>query len=285
MKRFLLSVLFLLSATLITLAQSDSINVVKAKWEVSKVSRGVKLKQYWFNNSLFNSSQHVSIVEIKRRARHAFDLAYEEKSLKSVTEFAASDDVIAVINGTFFDIKNGGSVDFIKSDGKVINENRLSETKKRTFHQKSAVAFNEGKISIEKWNGQDGWEQKVKAEDLMVTGPLLIVDSKPEKLDSISFNTSRHPRSAVAVLKNKRVLLLTVDGRNEKSAGMNLIELSKLLTWLKASDGINLDGGGSTTLLIKDKAKTEVVNYPSDNKKWDHQGERKVANVILLRKK
>jgi exopolysaccharide biosynthesis protein len=106
--------------------------------------------------------------------------------------------------------------------------------------------------------------------------------STDEKLDTANtFNKSRHPRSAIALTKNNRILLVTIDGRHENSAGMSLFELRKLLGWLKATDAINLDGGGSTTLWVKNK----VVNYPSDNKKWDHEGERKVANVILLKKK
>jgi len=88
-----------------------------------------------------------------------------------------------------------------------------------------------------------------------------------------------------AITKNKRILLITVDGRNINSAGMSLFELTKLMRWLKADDAINLDGGGSTTLWINNYMENGVVNYPTDNKKWDHEGQRKVANVVLLKKK
>jgi exopolysaccharide biosynthesis protein len=66
---------------------------------------------------------------------------------------------------------------------------------------------------------------------------------------------------------------------------MNLFELTKLIRWLHASDAINLDGGGSTTLWINNYKDGGVVNFPTDNKKWDHEGERKVANVVLLKKR
>jgi exopolysaccharide biosynthesis protein len=55
------------------------------------------------------------------------------------------------------------------------------------------------------------------------------------------------------------------------------------MRWLKAIDAINLDGGGSTTLWVNNEI--GVVNFPTDNKKWDHEGQRKVANVLLLKKK
>jgi exopolysaccharide biosynthesis protein len=286
MKRNLLCLLFLIFSVSLTFAQSDSLNVVHAKWTVSKIARGVNLKQFWFNNSLFKSNQNVSIVEVKRRKRHYFDLGFEQKNLRTVSSFADSSNALAAINGTFFDIKNGGSVDFIKADGTVINDNRLTEKGMRSFHQQSAVVFEAGKISIVKWNGQAEWEQKIHADELMVTGPLLLLKSQSEILDAaLSFNKTRHPRSAIAITKHKRVLFITVDGRNNNSAGMDLFEMAKLLKWLKAADGINLDGGGSTTLWVNGNLIRGVVNYPSDNKKWDHQGERKVANVILLKRK
>ena len=79
--------------------------------------------------------------------------------------------------------------------------------------------------------------------------------------------------------------MLTVDGRSDNAAGMNLPELTKLMKWLGCSSAINFDGGGSTTLWVDGMPDDGVVNYPSDNKKWDHAGQRKVANVILVKKK
>lgn len=101
---------------------------------------------------------------------------------------------------------------------------------------------------------------------------------------SASFNLTRHPRSAVVVTTSGKVLLITVEGRHENGAGMSLFELRNILKWLSASEAINLDGGGSTTLWISGQPGSGVVNYPIDTKKWDHTGERKVANVLILRR-
>jgi exopolysaccharide biosynthesis protein len=79
-------------------------------------------------------------------------------------------------------------------------------------------------------------------------------------------------------------MLITVDGRHENAAGMSLFELQKIARWLSSKDAINLDGGGSTTLWIGNQPGIGVVNYPCDNRKWDHEGERKVANVLLVKK-
>ncbi len=286
MKNFSMTALLLLFITGEIFAQSDSLAVLNADWKKEKITSGVRLKSFGFNKSLFNSNQNVSILEIKQKGRLFFDLGYDPKVLITTSDFGKQNNALAALNGTFFDIANGGSVDYIRADGLIINENRLGKGGNRAAHQESALVFNRGKLSIAKRNGKQDWEKSLIGEDIMVSGPLLILNQTVEKLDTANtFNKTRHPRTAVAITKNKRVLLITVDGRHENSAGMSLFELTKLMRWLNAADAINLDGGGSTTLWINNYMETGVVNFPTDNRKWDHEGERKVANVVLLKKK
>lgn len=286
MKAFLFSTCFSILISFGLFAQSDSLAVVNAEWKKEKISPGVILKTYWFQNTLFNSNQFVSVLEIKQKKKFEFDIGYETKKLITTSDFGKQVNAIAALNGTFFDIANGGSVDHIKSDGIVINKNRLGKNGSRAGHQSSALVINKGKISIAKWDGTANWENSIEGEDIMVSGPLLIMNQTHEKLDPANaFNKTRHPRTVVAIAKNKRILFITVDGRNINSAGMSLFELGKMMSWLKADDAINLDGGGSTTLWINNYNENGIVNFPTDNKKWDHEGQRKVANVVLLKKK
>lgn len=89
-----------------------------------------------------------------------------------------------------------------------------------------------------------------------------------------SFSTTRHPRTAAGIGRNGSLLLLvTVDGRQDASAGMTLLELAELMLALGADDALNLDGGGSTAAIVGGT----VVNSPSDP-----NGERTVANALLL---
>ena len=64
-----------------------------------------------------------------------------------------------------------------------------------------------------------------------------------------------------------------VDGRQKKRVGMNFEEMADFLLSLGVTNAINLDGVGSTTMVVKGK----VVNSPSDK-----TGERPVANSILV---
>lgn len=124
-----------------------------------------------------------------------------------------------------------------------------------------------------------------KADEDVVAGvPQLIKNGKiditweQEKASKV-FVETRHPRTAVAKLKDGKFLMVTVDGRQPGvSVGMNLNELAAYLLELGAVDAMNLDGGGSTTMFLDGK----VVNNSSDK-----EGERKISDAILvtLRKK
>jgi exopolysaccharide biosynthesis protein len=270
--------------TIVSIAQFDSLTLVSAKWETEKIGKGLVWKKYLFKGDLFGSNQSINILEIKKKSKTTFAIGFEPKELRMTSDFGQSAKAIAALNATFFDIKNGGSVDFLKVDGKIINENRI-QNDKRAVHQKAAIMLDAKELKIEKWNGQPTWESSLSSDDIMLSGPLLIFKNRVEPVDSSAFTYTRHPRTAVVVTNTDRVLFITVDGRDPNAAGMSLIELGKILKWLNAKDAINLDGGGSTTLWIDNQPEGGIVNYPSDNKVWDHAGERKVANVILLKKR
>lgn len=99
----------------------------------------------------------------------------------------------------------------------------------------------------------------------------------------------RHPRTAVAITEDRDLILITVDGRwDGRSEGMNAKELTNFLVkYFNPKDALNMDGGGSTTMVVKGHGDptTNVVNYPTDNKVFDHTGERKVSTHFVITKK
>ncbi|MDR7463835.1 MAG: phosphodiester glycosidase family protein [Armatimonadota bacterium] len=89
-----------------------------------------------------------------------------------------------------------------------------------------------------------------------------------------AFVQRRHPRTAVARLADGRLILAVIDGRQPyHSLGVTLPELAAFLRALGATDALNLDGGGSTTLVVRGT----VVNLPSDE-----AGERPVSDALLV---
>jgi len=98
----------------------------------------------------------------------------------------------------------------------------------------------------------------------------------------------RHPRTAVALTEDNHFILFAVDGRNSHSKGMSCRELTRFLVkHFNPQYALNMDGGGSTTLCVEGEGDptTHVVNYPCDNSKYDHAGERsRDTQFVILRK-
>ncbi|PWF48741.1 phosphodiester glycosidase family protein [Massilia glaciei] len=81
------------------------------------------------------------------------------------------------------------------------------------------------------------------------------------------------PRTAVATLKGGAMLIIVVDGRSSHSRGVTLDELADMLVELGAWEAVNLDGGGSSAMVVNGV----VANRPSDA-----AGMRKVRSVLMV---
>lgn len=162
--------------------------------------------------------------------------------------------------------------DAIEKSNNVLYFARKTNTKPKDFHY--IIRLVQGIESVEK----EKHTFFSKAEDITNGVPQLIKNGRVEitweqEKASKSFYETKHPRTAVAKLKDGKFLMVTVDGRSAESVGMNLQELAEFLLELGATDAMNLDGGGSTTMFLDGK----VVNKPSDK-----EGERKVSDAILV---
>jgi hypothetical protein len=90
-----------------------------------------------------------------------------------------------------------------------------------------------------------------------------------------------HPRTAVGYSKNGKFLfIVVVDGRQPLySQGITLAELANLMIELGANDAMNLDGGGSSTLVVRgEDGHPHVLNSPIDQ--YIPGRERPVANHL-----
>ena len=133
MKYFFIAILILLTGKCL-IAQQDSLAFAHAQWTVKKLARGVKLKQCWFSHNLFGANQNISLLEIKLNRKNRLDVEAEPQTLQATSVFGSQHDALAAINGNFFDMKNGGSVDYIRMDGKTMSEARLGKSGTRAMH-------------------------------------------------------------------------------------------------------------------------------------------------------
>ena len=95
-----------------------------------------------------------------------------------------------------------------------------------------------------------------------------------EGLNPDAFINMRHPRTMIGVENDGSIWMAAIDGRQPQySIGMTLADLARLAERLKLRDALNLDGGGSTTMVVKGK----IVNKPSDP-----TGPRPVSDALLV---
>ena len=180
---------------------------------------------------------------------------------------------LEIVNGRAQpEIPNGGYVISLGPDERLSKRTILNDLnvylaqpgKKKIFRVRVEDKISNGPVDGE--DATNGVPQLIKNGRVDITW-------QQEKA-SKSFAETRHPRTAVAKLMDGKFLMITVDGRQPGvSVGMNLQELAEYLLSLGATDAMNLDGGGSTTMFLDGK----VVNTPSDK-----EGERKVSDAIVV---
>jgi len=194
---------------------------------------------------------------------------------------------IAGINGGFFSFNPKGPVGLVITTGKLMApplSDRparaaigITSTRKTVFDR---VGYKDGKLfSV---NSTD-WSEVMEA---LGGVSMLVRNGQPEvtvleEAGGVSFSTTTHPRTCVGVTKDNKLLLVTIDGRQpEVSNGISLNTLAKLMIQLGAVEAMNLDGGGSSTMVLFDT----IVNYPSDKDSSGNSGrERAVANGFIVK--
>lgn len=166
-------------------------------------------------------------------------------------------DVIAAVNGDFFAI----SSTFIPSglsvkDGIILTDN----TNWRPY---SAVT-KDGQFLI-----NDGVNERVDPNTLQmaVGGSWVIVKNGQFNQQSANdaLGTTTHPRTLAGVREDGTIILAVIDGRQPAlSNGASYEQSAAYMIWLGAKTAINHDGGGSSTMIIRNGDTYQTMNSPSD---------------------
>jgi len=238
----------------------------RAAWQSDEIGVGVQLRRRWFER-LYAGPQSLTLVEVEPKAAVRYDVVAPGVRTKT-SAMGAQNGALAAINGGFFAIESTGlSTGLLRIDGALVVPAKPAQ---------ASIGIGDDQRLRVATRPEGDWPE---VQDALGAGPMLlragaVVDHGARQ------RGIRHPRSAIGVGKDGRVVWLTADGRTDKAAGLAHEETAAILQALGCVDAVNLDGGGSTTLWVAGRG---VVNYPCDNKKYDHAGERAVANAVLLR--
>lgn len=237
--------------------------------EISYVATSsLAMKLFVFEVDLTNPS--ISIEASTPNNGNTF--ARQKMTVQATYEDQPGHKVYGGVNGDFFDMTTGVPRSILYKSGMGIKT--AFQDANRTY-----FAITKNKEAIV---GDQYTYPAVKNNIQEAVGGLywLVKDSAIYQIS----NTVPEPRTCVGVSKDKKkVFFLAVDGRNESySNGMTFEQLSKCLLALGSFNGINLDGGGSTTFFIRNTPEFTSGRFEIRNKPSDTAGERAVANGLLI---
>jgi exopolysaccharide biosynthesis protein len=165
------------------------------------------------------------------------------------------------INGSYFYPFEAGIFlwDFYPHSGDPVNISGLAISNGQTYssHQPefAVICFEAKSPRIQSSQCPSGTTQALSGNQILVD----------EGVSSISHdNGNLHPRTAVAVNQDRtRLWLIVIDGRQKNySEGVTLSELADIALEIGAYEALNLDGGGSTTMVMMDGDEIQTLNSP-----------------------
>lgn len=270
----------------------------KSGWTSDTISAGYIWYKY---NGLYqtqNANQIINVLELDLNDP-TYEIEFKFVDVAdSLSSVALNADAIAGINGTY-----ELDASFIKTRGVVHSQVTLPSDHLRFWKHEGAFSYSGGAGATIAY-GTNTEYLNSSYPNIFSGSPMLVSNGEPVgenfigNISGIDINSLegedyrrhqgvRHPRTAVAMTESGKLLLVTVDGRRSESAGMSAKEMTQFLQrYFAPKNALNIDGGGSTTMYIKGSgmSNTDVVNYPTDNGKYDHYGQRRVRSFILIKK-
>lgn len=226
----------------------------------------------WTINVLYVDLDRCNVAEAVKGADSATG---RFKVSDMLAALRASEPVVAGVNADFFALTTGAPTNLL-----IVNGRMLTPPNKQPV-----LAFDSaGAPHIETFILTRGRLSPFYPMNAVGGRPRLVRDSaivgEVDTEGQTSFR-ERNPRTAAGIARGaKRLILVTVDGRESANAGMTLRELAQTMLGLGARDTINLDGGGSTTLVYADpdsSGRLRIANHPSDP-----GGERTVGDALAI---
>jgi hypothetical protein len=255
---------------------------------VERIADGVELQRLT-DPSLLSPAGPVSVVALRLDPRKVIlETAVAEDRLparEAVGDIAARRKAMAAVNGGFFALENGAPTGLLKVRGAVIGGTSRArgavaflERGGRTQLLFDRVVVDRTKKSYTPSLGSPAKDWGRAGHAVGGAGLLLlngrVFDEWGEERIAAGFDTTRHPRTMIGE-DGTSIWLVAVDGRQPLlSLGMSFRELQGLAARLGLRSALNLDGGGSTTMVVRGA----VVNHPSDQ-----TGPRKVSDAIVVR--
>lgn len=288
--------------------KADSVAFVSAQWQKTDLGKGAVAMSAQLQ--MFNSMQNICVVKYPLKKFTTEILHRPGKTAGKPSEIGKAEKALFAVNAGYFHMKQRILSVYFRTRKEIHGYSHPTEL----YRVDALMGFKDKKgrkVEIAPATDTTKYAQVSKGwKQAMASGPLLILDGemmvpvlmgnqadganvaameKEQKegykhrthYTSALFYDKRHPRAAFGTDEDGYAYLVVIDGRFPGQAdGASIYETAYVCYLLGMTDAINLDGGGSTTLWTET---TGVINYPCDNKTFDHDGERSVPNLIIVK--
>ncbi|NNF05015.1 MAG: phosphodiester glycosidase family protein [Rhodothermales bacterium] len=233
--------------------------------------------------------------------------ADDEDGRMTVTEFARATGACAAVNGGYFrmDAEPSTHVGLLVSGGRIVSHSTTGVYRNdlRYTVTRATLGFDKADSAAIGWTASRNdtvfvWNAPLpnrsrepvtsldlasarlwSVEDAVSGGPAIVRDGRTHIAveEEVFFDTAIpdiHPRTAAGITANGDLILMVVDGRQGTSRGVDLENLAGLMLEAGAQHAINLDGGGSSALVLDG----QLINTPSGG-----TTEREVVSSIVVR--
>jgi len=250
------------------LADKDVQDFNKIEWVVSIDQAGLRYREVK-KCYLFGAEQTISIMEVDPSVCRIEFVQEEHK--QTPRKIGKDNNAIAAINGSFYKVHSRKAI-----VSGVLKINDTIQPSLNYDYFLDAVVVEDKNVSIVSCKTQDELIDNYK--NVMTNAPLLV--SNGEQL--LQNDVLPYARTLVATRltdKGNQVLFIVVEGFSKKR-GMTFDQCGKLALLLGCNNCLNLDGGGSSAMWVKNKG---VINKPSDRWALMFSWLRKVANCIIIK--
>ena len=224
--------------------------------------------EYLYLEDQFSSNVHLIKIDL---FNESIKLTVSPESQKGLTplEHAVRADAFIAINASFFDgyfSPRGVTISNGNVWAKMLKTNSSPFLFCQSENQCSMDHIGTNEINKSWINAVGGYHSLVKSREIRTTA---------KDAECGSFCQSLYPRSAVGITENKQFLLLMLaEGRRSEVKGLTLNQTAKIIHYAGAYDAFNLDGGGSSSLIIDG----ELVSLRPDKE----QAIRPVSNSLMV---
>ncbi len=257
----------------------DQNKVATYDWTTHTVRTGITYKTAEL--TLFGSLRRLHILDVALTEKNTLGIGVATPH-KNTTTICNDYNAIVGINAGYFPLGSSSDKDpYIRINKETIQAGHLNVN---PIFTNAALTINKNVATVRKFTDGGRNQNQLaaaipvsEAEHVIVCGPMLITSGVIENLDmSNSHNSSSTARTGLGVVADgKRVFMVVVD-YNGDVVGVSTQQLAKILQALGAVNAMNFDGGGSSTMFVKDMGDNGRVSTNT-------YAQRQVKSVIYVK--